>query len=220
MTMFVAGSETTSNVMVSCLHELAVDTSGLQEELYDEVCAFPDIQNANVEEIFERLPRMRSFIYEVMRLKGPTPFMGVENRTPVEIAGVTHPPGTAFMMLFRHVSTLQSSPRGLKDLPMDQFCPRRWIVANDDHDAQSKNKGLSFFNPTHKSGFRAFGSGLRVCPGRDLAEVEILVALSYTLQRLEFLGLKDDHPPVQFITRVVETMKYDLELTFRLRNGN
>merc|ERR1711924_422614 len=78
LTMFSAGSETTYNVLIVGLYEIAIDKSGLQQELYEEITALfgTDENNRNddvkYDDLQTKLPRMRSLMYEVLRMKGPT----------------------------------------------------------------------------------------------------------------------------------------------------
>ena len=47
----------------------------------------------------------------------------------------------------------------------------------------------------------SFGEGVRVCPGRELAETELLVFLVSILRAFE-LELEPDHPPMSYRFRL------------------
>jgi len=226
LTMFVAGSETTFNTICSCLHQIAIDDTGLQDELAAEISALPRLEKeAGLEELNEGLPRMRSLVYEVLRIKGPSPFMGLENTKAFEMDGISQPPKTSFFLLFRHASTLESSednkraPRGQRDAPVNKFCARRWLVSGAEGE-ENGTRGMSKYSvlkPSFKTGFRPFGSGMRVCPGRDLAEVEILVVLAFVLRKFE-IELQEGHPPIKFVTRIAQTLDTNIRLVLKQRN--
>jgi len=274
LTMFSAGSETTYNVLIVCLYEIAIDEGTLQQELYEEIRTLfgssdnTEDDNAMTNNTIEYddlqtgLPRLRSLMYEILRLKGPTPILGAESVTDeVYIDGYQQPTDTQFILLSRYASTIEedtgtdddenehenrskiiddskrSVPKGPMNSPVDIFCPRRWLLVNNDNDNETEtteeetttdtNKTrsksttpstskLSVLKPTFKSGFRSFGTSLRVCPGRELAEMEVLVLLSYVLRKFD-LRVKHQHPPLQFVTRIAQTPDSPVELVLQLR---
>merc|ERR1712238_311027 len=75
---------------------------------------------------------------------------------------------------------------------------------------------FSVVKPTFKSGFRSFGTSLRVCPGRELAEMEVLVLLSYVLRKFD-IRVKHNHPPLKYVTRIAQTPDSSVELVLQLR---
>ena len=274
LTMFSAGSETTYNVLIVCLYEIAIDTGSLQEELYQEIRTLFGTSNSdNNEEHVDKteyddlqtgLPRLRSLMYEILRLKGPTPILGAESVTDeVYIDGYQQPTDTQFILLSRYASTIEeegtetenenhipiedskrSVPKGPMNSPVNIFCPRRWLIVNNDNDNDNDNETkeeeetstytnktrsnsssssttlssnkLSVVKPTFKSGFRSFGTSLRVCPGRELAEMEVLVLLSYVLRKFE-IRVKHNHPPLKYVTRIAQTPDSSVELVLQLR---
>lgn len=220
-TMFVAGSETSFNTLCSCIYHICNDQTGLQDELATEALAIKDFESAaGLEELTESLPRMRSFLYEILRLKGPVPLMGMQSQKSIMIDGVELPPKTNFILLYRQASLMESSnesrrvPTGPMHAPAKEFCARRWLVSKAE--GRGMEQKLEAIKPTFKTGFRAFGYGMRVCPGRDLAEIETLIALSYILRNFE-IALEDGHPEVKFIFRVTETPDIDIRLVLKPR---
>mmetsp|Transcript_6420 Transcript_6420/g.12679 ORF Transcript_6420/g.12679 Transcript_6420/m.12679 type:complete len:518 (+) Transcript_6420:107-1660(+) len=215
MTMFAAGSETTQVTLCSALWEIASDESGLQDELAAEALAFKIFDEAGLDEIADGLPRLRSLIYEVLRLRGPTSLIGLQNMKEVEIGGTTFPPNTTFLIAWRYISTLDDSdperliPLGPNNAPRKEFCPRRWLTTNEDGNTTVQN-------PSHKSGWRPFGVGMRVCPGRDFAEVEMLIILGSMLRKYE-ISLKENHPPMTMVKRFTECPDIDICLSLKDR---
>ena len=299
LTIFSAGTETSAVTLTVCLYQIALDNTGLQEELASESHALPILfekeeeekqeedagtdtagiadmdMDMDIDELSDRLPRLRSLIYEVLRIKGPTPFLGFENTESLEVCGKVQPPNTKFFTLAQYASTLESvlrsesesgsesgsassnegrstarygravTPRGQRDAPLCDFCPRRWLVIEDsdsgsgsssignkhidrteqpESKAKSKSKApqlgsISVIRPSFKTGFRPFGSGLRVCPGRDLAEVEIMIILSSILRKFEIVGLQEGHPPVKHVLRFTQTLDVDICLVLKPRKS-
>eukprot|EP00537_Pseudo-nitzschia_pungens_P002771 CAMPEP_0172364720 /NCGR_PEP_ID=MMETSP1060-20121228/7783_1 /TAXON_ID=37318 /ORGANISM="Pseudo-nitzschia pungens, Strain cf. cingulata" /LENGTH=316 /DNA_ID=CAMNT_0013087791 /DNA_START=1 /DNA_END=951 /DNA_ORIENTATION=+ len=290
-TLFSAGYETSNNTMLVCLYELALDkvTGGtLQDEVAAEVkelfagcCSgdeesggdddddnidlYPDDGTSaiDLDRLNEGLPRMRSLLYETLRVKGPLPMMNGESKIDLVIAGNKVPAGSQFLCLARYVSMKESQwsvankrtiPRGPRNAPPDAFCPRRWLVStvaeppeNDSSSssrttttsatatataAQSPSKATSsgasptthnkpqlrVIKPTHKNGYRSFGSSARVCPGRSMAEMEILVMLSFLLRKYEItLDGEKAHIPMEFTMRVTYTPTIDVRLVLKPR---
>ena len=64
----------------------------------------------------------------------------------------------------------------------EKFLPMRWIA--DNGAIKNSNSLLSF------------GHGLRICPGRDLAKIEAVVAASMLLKRFKDVRLEPGHDKV------------------------
>ena len=122
---------------------------------------------------------------------------------PIEIDGTVLPAESRFVVLWKHISTLENSaagksaPRGPRDAPLSKFCGRRWLTGSPVLSLAIK--------PTFKSGFRPFGEGARVCPERELAETEILVIFSSILCKLK-ISLEPGHPPLKLVTQLAQAL--------------
>merc|ERR1712194_218710 len=212
MTMFAAGSETTHVTICSSLWEIINDNTGLQEELAAEALAMRDFDGAGLEELTHGLPRLRSLLYNVLRIRGPSPFIVVQNTKSLKLAGSTLPPKTRILLPWRYISTLDNAepskliPLGPLNSPRNKMCARRWLTTTDGH--------VSVQTPSHKSGWKPFGSGARVCPGRDLAEVEMLVVLASILRSF-VLALEPNHPPMKLVKRFTECPNIDIRVIFQ-----
>ncbi len=228
LTIFFAGADTSRSALCTCLYHIAADETGLQDELAAEILTVTDLEGkAGLDDLNDGLPRLRSLVYEVLRLYGPAPLMGAENTIPIELDGIVLPPKTSFLFLLSHPTTVQATtdvtneriPRGMMDAPPDRFCPRRWIIeAKEEGEGKAPNrKKKSVIAPTFKNGYRAFGSGMRVCPGRGLAEIEMLVCLSFLLGRFE-MKLQEGHPPLSLGTKFIQCPVSDIKLVLCERN--
>merc|ERR1711907_299797 len=233
LTMFAAGSETTYNTLLVCLYEIAADTTGLQNEIFQEAMTLfeggsskTDDSDIGYNELNEGLPRMRSLMYEVLRVKGPSPMLAGESTKEFDLDGSTQPVGTHYILLARLASMVESdqvsddserrTPKGPLNSPSKQFCPRRWLTEGMVEEGKQCSATLGVTKPTFKTGYRPFGTSVRVCPGRDLAEMEILILLSGILRKFE-IRLEEDHPPLTFVTRIAQTPNIDIRLALKPR---
>jgi len=214
LTLVIAGYETTAVTLCSSMYAIAEDQTGLQEELAQEAMLIESIEDADLETFVTGLPRLRSFMYEVLRLKGAIQSGSFLSTVPIEIDGTVLPAESRFVVLWKYISTLENSaagksaPRGPRDAPLSKFCGRRWLTGSPALPSAIK--------PTFKNGFRPFGEGARVCPGRELAETEILVILSSIFRKFE-ISLESGHPPLKLVTQLAQAPGCDIKLVFKPR---
>ena len=220
-TFLAAGADTSQITIISSLYEMAKDETGLQDELATEALAFGSLEDATMDDVYGKLPRIRSLMYEVLRLKGPVAFLQFETEKPFEVEGVMLPPRTQTYTLHRFIATQESSdkkknaPKGPRDAALKSFCARRWLVDAEDN-PNDAGGDCTVLDPTFKEGFRAFGGGMRVCPGRKLSEVNIIVTLCRVLCAFEF-SLEDGHPPMKLITSFMQAPDVDIRLVLKPR---
>jgi cytochrome P450 len=69
-TLIIAGYETTAVTLCSSMYAIAEDQTGLREELAQKAMLIESIEEADLEKFATGLPCLRSFMYEVLRLKG------------------------------------------------------------------------------------------------------------------------------------------------------
>jgi cytochrome P450 len=115
---------------------------------------------------------------------------------PEEIAGYQWPTNTHLRInihAIHHNSDYWEDP--------DKFNPDRWLVEG--------------FEPK-KNSFITFGGGLRVCPGRKLAIIE-LVCLMALLYRKYEINLLNKEAPLKTVSTVI-TACTELLVKIRLRN--
>uniref|UniRef100_A0A7S2UHB0 Cytochrome P450 n=1 Tax=Attheya septentrionalis TaxID=420275 RepID=A0A7S2UHB0_9STRA len=80
----------------------------------------------------------------------------------------------------------------------------------------TKEKKLSVMKPCDKTGFNSFGNGRRVCPGRDLADMEVIICLASVLRKF-VVTLKEEHPPMKLVTRFTESPNINIMLSLQPR---
>lgn len=208
-TLYVAGTDTTSRTLATALYFLAKDTV-LQAELREEADAFT-LKSASLDDLFQKLPRLKSFLHEVHRWYA-VPILSFRTVKDVPLAGSILPAYTNVFVLSRYVAVSKSAsdvPAGPNDSLPDAFDPRRWIV-------QESGK-LSCPGPNPKStSFLTFGYGLRSCPGRNYSEALSLCILVKALQAFE-MALKPGHAVPKFVQDATMAPDCEIELILTQR---
>ena len=157
VTMLLAGEDTTANTLAWACH-LLMDHPEVWERLRaasavgaDGVAAARDAT---------RSPYVDQVIHEVMRLKSVGPMLFFEAVTDVVVGDVAVPAGTPITVLTRQPGL---DPERFPD--PSRFDPERW--SDPALPAQLQKTGV----------FTPFGSGPRLCPGRELALLEMRLVL-------------------------------------------
>ena len=164
MTMLLAGEDTTANTlawMVWLLHRHPECLAKARDEI-DRV-AGPMAKWSP--ERFASLSYLEACANETMRLKPVAPSLVLQALRDTTIAGVRVPARTLVWGALRSDS--------LKDeffADAGTFMPERWLAGRGGHVAASINRVAM-----------PFGAGPRVCPGRQLAMLEIKMAMAVLL---------------------------------------
>ncbi|KAK9760288.1 hypothetical protein K7432_015858 [Basidiobolus ranarum] len=208
----MAGYETTATVMSWILYELA-KCPRYQERIRAEVKqAFGDINQFDIdhdpdtiEKILNssasQIPFVHSFIQETLRLHSVAPLSHLSAIKDQEIQGVKIKKGTDIFMLSR-VATLRSWPTSA---PL-KFNPEQWLGENGETEGEIKTMnqlGLTF------------GFGPRVCPGRHLAETELIVLTAMISSNFK-LSLIDTLPADEPVMEKVLFTAYPGNLHIRI----
>ncbi|KAG9186259.1 hypothetical protein G6011_02815 [Alternaria panax] len=193
----VGGLESTSITLSYAIALLAVhpDIQDWVMEELDEV--LDDGANSNMEyaRVFPRLKRVMAVMYETLRLYGPSPPLprsssraNSQPTIPVTSTGtkgdarsIILPANTQLML---NAWASQTSSANFSD-PLT-WNPKRWIQPHHpDTTRTSLSKVLAaeeLKHPTSGSGFLAWGTGPRICPGMKFSQVEFCGVLSNTLK--------------------------------------
>jgi cytochrome P450 len=213
VTLFLTGTDTTSKTLAYALYLLARDTE-LQKKLQTEATGV-DLKAATLQDLYERLPRLKSFLHEVHRMYG-APFMMLCADREVTFCGAKLPKGTNFMLLVKYVGNQTIAPS--KDVPTgpngevpSEFCPTRYLVKDPD------TGRLSSLTPSTKAGgFMVFGQGMRACPGRTFSEAFSYLLLGSILQTFKVeLAPNHPEPKMEFDIVMVPDCGVSLQLTKR-----
>ncbi|CAJ1969066.1 unnamed protein product [Cylindrotheca closterium] len=236
LTVFVAATDTASNTVSFSLWELANDLA-LQDELYQEVIEYTNgsgkrsLDDLTMEDALECFPRLRSFLFEMLRLKGPGPLLFFEPVESMEFLGKTVEPGDVLVTVgpsYPHnkKTTKSEVPFGPNGEPPQEFCARRWLTTEPQEEKKEDVSPTCIigFRPklivpsNREAGFLAFGHGLRVCPGKMYAHVEMVTVMVHLLHNFRITPAKDC-PKMTVVSRFTETFAEDLKLTLTSR-GN
>jgi cytochrome P450 len=156
------------------------------------VAHHPDVKKKMLEEIdkvfqgdktrpitesdFHSLKYCEAIIKEVDRVHPVANMLARYSQESDEIAGYKWPAGTMFQMnavsIHRHKDHWEEP---------DKFNPDRWMDKN--------------FEP-HKYSFIMFGGGLRVCPGRKLAMIELICLMALLFRKYD-IDLVDMNAPLK-----------------------
>jgi cytochrome P450 len=199
VTLFMAGTDTTSKTLAFALYLLARDTQ-LQKELQTEAAGV-DLKVATLQDLFERLPRLKSFLHEVHRMYG-VPVIALQADREVTFCGTKLPKGTNFLLLLKYIGNQTIAPSA--DVPPgpngevpSEFCPTRYLVKDAD------TGRLSSLTPSTKAGgFMVFGHGMRSCPGRTYSETFSYLLLATILQTFD-VELAPNHPEPKMVFDIV-----------------
>jgi len=160
--LLLGGEDTTASTLAWALHyigERPAVAARLAAEA-DDVLGAADVV-PRIEDV-ARLRYHDAVVMETLRLRPVAPVLALEANVATELGGVALPPGTVVSLLLR--------PSALDERRFPRahaFEPERWLA-----DAPPPE---TF----------AFGAGPRLCPGRNLALVELAVALSMISKNFE-----------------------------------
>ena len=166
MTMLLAGEDTTANTLAWAIWLLATHPACL-ERARAEIDAVAGEPHEWTFERFAGLTWLEACANETMRLKPIAPLLVVQALRDTTVADVRVPAGTLVFGAMRSES--------LRDdffAKAAEFDPQRWLAS-----------GLSASSANRVS--MPFGAGPRVCPGRQLAMLEMKMALATVLGRFE-----------------------------------
>ena len=196
-------ADTTTNTLQAISHLLSIHPE-VQKKLHEEVDAVlgdPSVRkNMSEEEIMEKLddnlfaqfPYATAIVYETQRMHPVAPFVGVETIQDTVIDGYVLPKGTSIMGMSR-VAAMRYCPTA----DPFKFWPERWTESTTEQKRQMDRLDWSF------------GGGPRVCPGRHMANLELVsaVVLVFALYDLKVLDRSPTAPPVYEGARFTTTME-------------
>lgn len=174
---FIAGTDTTANLTSIVLHYIETYPEVKKKMLKEIDTIFQDDNKRPItENDFRNLKYCDAIVKEVSRILPITHTLSRYGDKPDEIAGYQWPAGTSFRMI---VDAIQKSENYWEE--PEKFNPDRWLA-----------KG---FEP-RKYSFIMFGGGLRVCPGRKLAMIEVVCFISSLYRKYE-VELVDKKAPLK-----------------------
>ncbi|CAM0137635.1 unnamed protein product [Umbelopsis sp. WA50703] len=203
LTVISAGYDTTANTLQAVSYMLAKHPH-VQEKLHAEVDAVlgdPEVRKTMTEEeiieklndnLFAQFPYATAVVNETQRIHPVAPFAGMEALHDTVLEGYVIPKGTSIMAMTR-VASMNHCPTA----DPFQFKPERWIEGTVEQRRQQDRLDWSF------------GGGPRVCPGRHMANLELVsaVVLVFSLYHLKQLDRAPSAPPVMEGARFTSTIE-------------
>ena len=187
LTMLLAGEDTTANSLAWVIYFLA-KYPAVQQTLREEVDQVLAGHSVDSIEKTRQLPYLDALINETMRLKPVAPVNVLEANRTVDIGGLRLYKGEIAIILTRVMATRED------DFPEAQsFKPERWLT-------QVGN--ICQRIPAPRS-YMPFGSGPRLCPGRNLALLEMKMVLTMIAQHF-------DVTPAAPLEKVTERLEFTM----------
>jgi cytochrome P450 len=177
-TMLVAGEDTTASTLSWILYQLATHPE-VQQKVQAEVDGQMGTTGLLDWQAIDHLPYLDAVINETLRLRPVAPFYGLQANEAVELAGLQIPQGTLIYLLSRPGSLLAEN-----FADPQSFRPERWLATVGGcpfHSGQGPSEQVqNDQSPAahNRQVHIPFGHGPRLCPGRNLALVEIKAALA------------------------------------------
>jgi cytochrome P450 len=174
LTMLLAGEDTTANTLAWMIWLLHRHPQALQRARAEVLQVAGDAPAITLEHM-AALDYVEACAHETMRLKPVAPFVAADAIRDTVVAGVRVPAGTRIVGLMRH-DTMDE-----RFFPnAGAFEPERWLAEGRPGQAASSAKRVSM----------PFGAGPRMCPGRNLALLEMKMAMAMLLRRFEIVSVE------------------------------
>ncbi len=174
LTMLLAGEDTTANTLSWMIHLLAHNPEALRLAREEVLRVLGDAVVPTLEQLAE-LDYVEACAHETMRLKPVAPMVAVGSNREVIVGDVRVPAGVQILGVMRH-DTMDA--RFFPD--PTTFEPARWLASGHPGQMASASKRVSM----------PFGAGPRMCPGRNLALMEMKMAMAMLLGRFEIDGVE------------------------------
>jgi cytochrome P450 len=183
VTMLLAGEDTTAHTLAWLIH-LTSRNPEVARRLTEEADAvLGPLRVAERLELESALKFTAATAHETMRLKPVAPILLLEAEEPKVVGDIAIPRGTVVAMLMRRGSMNER----YFERP-DAFEPDRWLTADGNGGPFTGRERISM----------PFGAGPRICPGRNLALLEISLVASMLFRNFEIASLiAQDGGPVE-----------------------
>ncbi|KAF6153406.1 hypothetical protein GIB67_003596, partial [Kingdonia uniflora] len=177
--LLFAGNETTSKTMLFAVYFLTKCPRALKQLMEEQegLRSTCDDKNMLSWEDYKAMPFTQCVIDETLRVGGIAIWLMREAKEDVEYQDFVIPKGCFVVPFLSAVHLDESFYRG----PLN-FNPWRWM---EPENQEKKNwKSSPFYTP--------FGGGARLCPGAELARLQIALFLHYFVTRYRWSQVKED----------------------------
>ncbi|NOQ35179.1 MAG: cytochrome P450 [Methylococcaceae bacterium] len=177
ITILLAGEDTTAYTLAWLVHLMA-EHPEIQHKMQVEVDTVLGADSIPQDlSAIEKLNYIEAVAHETLRLKSVAPLFFMEPNEDVELAGTNIPKGT-FLMLVTRYAALQKE--NFSD-PLE-FKPERWLESAATGCVHNRNANIPF------------GAGPRFCPGRNLALLEIKIAMAMLCKNFSITRAETEQP--------------------------
>jgi cytochrome P450 len=196
-TMLLAGEDTTANTIAWMLYLLHANPDALQLAQQEVRRCAPDPHLYTIGQM-DALDYVDACAQEAMRLKPVAPYMPVEALRDTVVADIAVPAGTLIWCVLRHHSIDEKFFTAASS-----FNPQRWL----DEGSTSTDKRVAM----------PFGAGVRTCPGRYLALLEIKMAIALILGQFDLVSVHTDDgsEPREWMAFVMSPVGLKMQLQCR-----
>jgi cytochrome P450 len=168
-TILLAGEDTTSNTLAWMFYLLQQNPSAMHKAREEIMRIAPDTAAFTIEQM-DALDYVDACAQEAMRLKPVAPFIPLEALRDSVVGDVRVPKGGLIWCVMRNDSVTEAHVPDAS-----AFAPERWLQRGD----SAINKHVSM----------PFGAGVRTCPGRYLALLEIKIAAAMLLSSFDIKSI-------------------------------
>ncbi|CAN0342469.1 unnamed protein product [Ascophyllum nodosum] len=208
-TLFIAGTDTTSLSLCWAMYYLAKNPAAFARCRTEGLKAAPMSRGmVSTPEQLNELVFCASVFREVVRLRTAGPILFhtcMKDHTTNKGFKIKKGRGVTLLTRFASISD-ENFTRGA------EFIPERWIESERDEVLLGKGKECDKTSDVRHmhDAFLGFGSGPRVCPGKDLARVEATIMIAAICSRFEvMLAPGQNDPPEEVLEFIAgpKTMK-------------
>lgn len=191
VTLLLAGEDTTANTLAWTLHYFTGYPEHFARAREEVDAALGPALAIETPGQAERLAFVDAFCEEVMRLRPVAPIIALEPIADEDVLGCRIPGGTPVLLLTRHAATRGGG--------FASFDPERGLAPQE---------GAAYF---------PFGGGPRLCPGRNLALLEMRAVLAMLCRNFDV----EPVPPIEEVgERLAFTMApANLSVSLKRRSG-
>jgi cytochrome P450 len=180
VTILLAGEDTTANTLAWLMYLVSHDQAVMQRLEQEADTLLGESHLAPRMDVATSHSYVAACAQETMRMKPVAPMLLFEALMPTVIGDVVVPAGTGVLALLRG-PTMDAR---YYDRP-DVFDPNRWLASRD-----ATAQGVAAGTPGRERVSMPFGAGPRICPGRNLAMLEISLVTSMLFRNFKIKSLR------------------------------
>lgn len=148
--------------------------------------------------VLDKLDYIEAAVNETMRLKSVVPITFLEPNLDVELEGISIPKETTLMLLTRHLSLQEKNFTDARN-----FRPERWFESNQNVCVHNRNASIPF------------GAGPRFCAARNLAMMEMKMAMAMVCKNFNITRVDTDSPVKEVFSFTLMPDNLKIKLTHR-----